>query len=81
MSINEKNLTPAEQLILKELNTRALLIIKAEKVLKSAKVPIDHNILYELSEDDLIGLCETWDLENQKELRDKHMNNETKKPK
>jgi hypothetical protein len=81
MSLNEKNLTPAEQLILKELNTRALLIIKAENVLKTAKVPIDPNILYDLSDDDLIGLCETWDLENQKELRDKHMNNETKKPK
>jgi len=81
MPTNEKNLTPTEQLILKELNTRALLIIKAEKVLKTAKIPVDPNILYDLSDDDLIGLCETWDLDNQKELRDKHMNSETKKSK
>jgi len=73
MSENERNLTPAERIILNKLNTKALLIIEAEETLKEAKMPIDTNILHELSEEDLIGLIKTWNVKTQDILKKKHM--------
>ena len=50
MSKNENNLTPFEQELLKNLNTRAAKILKIEELSKSYKMPIDMDFIYEMDE-------------------------------
>jgi hypothetical protein len=58
-----------------------MLILKVEEVLNTAKIPVDVDTLYELPEEELLGLIETWDLENQKEMRKKYFKVKLKGPK
>jgi|SaaInl59LU_5_DNA_1037362.scaffolds.fasta_scaffold159884_1 hypothetical protein len=73
MSKQENNLTKAEKSVLKGLNIRANLILQVEEIFMDAKIPIDKNLLYDMTEEDLLGLIETWAPEVQEAKRAKHM--------
>jgi hypothetical protein len=73
MSKQENNLTKAEKSVLKGLNIRANLILQVEEIFMDAKIPIDKNLLYDMTEEDLLGLIETWAPEVQEAKRVKHM--------
>ena len=60
MSKNENNLTPFEQELLKNLNTRAAKILKIEELSKSYKMPIDMNFIYEMDEKSLNDTLELY---------------------
>jgi len=60
MSKNENNLTPFEQELLKNLNTRAAKILKIEELSKSYKMPIDMNFIYEMDEKSLNNTLELY---------------------
>lgn len=60
MSKNENNLTPFEQELLKNLNTRAAKILKIEELSKSYKMPIDMNFIYEMDEKTLNNTLELY---------------------
>ena len=64
MSKQEKNLTKAEKVILSKLNVKAALILQVEEIFSEAKIPMDVSLLYDMTEDDLLGLIETWAPEN-----------------
>jgi len=64
MSENEKNLTKSERKILKGLNIKAALILQVEEIFQNAKISIDKSLLYDMTEEDLMGLIETWAPEN-----------------
>lgn len=77
--MNKDNLTPFEQELLKNLNKKAMLMVKAEEYLREAKIPFTTAIFDEMSEDELEAFTVTWNPENQKKMREKHIkNNETK---
>jgi hypothetical protein len=67
--MNKDNLTPFEQELLDSMNKKALLIIKAEQLLKEAKIPFNTQVLFELEEDELEEMCQNWAPENQTRLR------------
>ena len=76
--MNKDNLTPFEQELLKNLNKKAMLMVKAEEYLREAKIPFTSTIFDEMSEEDLEAFVVTWDPENQKKMREKYTkNNET----
>ena len=54
----KENLTSAEKQILKGLNIRAMLIIQIEEALRDIKLPMDKKVLYEMSDDSLVGFLE-----------------------
>ena len=60
MSKNENNLTPFEQELLKNLNTRAAKILKIEELSKSYKMPIDMDFIYERDEKTLNNTLELY---------------------
>lgn len=60
MSKNENNLTPFEQELLKNLNTRAAKILKIEELSKSYKMPIDMDFIYEMDEKTLNNTLELY---------------------
>ena len=60
MSKNENNLTPFEQELLKNLNTRAAKILKIEELSKSYKMPIDMDFIYEMDEKSLNNTLELY---------------------
>jgi len=62
-------LTEFEKSLLEGLNKRALLILKAEDVIKDAKITIDHEFLSQLPDETLEDIIKTWMPENQKKLR------------
>lgn len=64
MSKQEKNLTKAEKVVLGKLNVKAALILQVEEIFTEAKIPMDVSLLYDMTEDDLLGLIETWAPEN-----------------
>tara|TARA_B110000858_G_C17666493_1_gene409811 strand:+ start:610 stop:843 length:234 start_codon:yes stop_codon:yes gene_type:complete len=64
MSKQEKNLTKAEKVVLGKLNVKAALILQVEEIFSEAKIPMDVSLLYDMTEDDLLGLIETWAPEN-----------------
>lgn len=77
--MNKDNLTPFEQELLKNLNKKAMLMVKAEEYLREAKIPFTTAIFDEMSEEDLEAFTVTWNPENQKKMREKYINNsETK---
>ena len=71
MSNNERNITLSERTILKGLNIRASLILQVEEILREIKIRMNPDVLYSLDEEALLGLIETLDPENQKELKAK----------
>ena len=71
MSNNERNITLSERTILKGLNIRASLILQVEEILREIKIQMNPDVLYSLDEEALLGLIETLDPENQKELKAK----------
>jgi hypothetical protein len=71
MSNNEKNLTTGEREVLKNLNTRAHLILKAEGYLQEAKIPFNSEIFYEMDEKSLVDFIENWDPVNMEIQRQK----------
>lgn len=79
--MNKNDLTPFEQELLKNLNKKAMLMVKAEEYLREAKIPFTTAIFDEMSEEDLEAFTVTWNPENQKKMREKYTytkNNETK---
>ena len=77
--MNKDNLTPFEQELLKNLNKKAMLMVKAEEYLREAKIPFTTAIFDEMSEEDIEAFTVTWNPENQKKMREKYINNsETK---
>jgi len=64
MSKQEKNLTKAEKSVLKGLNIRAALILQVEEIFMDAKITIDSTLLYDMTEEDLLSLIDTWAPEN-----------------
>ena len=73
--MNKDNLTPFEQELLKNLNKKAMLMVKAEEYLREAKIPFTTAIFDEMSEKDLEAFVVTWNPENQKKMREKYTNN------
>lgn len=61
-------LTQFEQKLVKEMNTRAMLIIQIDETLKNLKLPMDREVLYSMDEEQLKGLLEMLDsaIENRK---------------
>ena len=64
MSKQEKNLTKAEKVVLNKLNVKAALILQVEEIFSEAKIPMDISLLYDMTEEDLLGLIENWAPEN-----------------
>ena len=64
MSKQEKNLTKAEKVVLNKLNVKAALILQVEEIFSDAKIPMDISLLYDMTEEDLLGLIEAWAPEN-----------------
>lgn len=75
--MDKQELTEFEQQLLKEMNTRAMLIVKVEELLMHNKISINKEILYGLPDAKLLELAQTWDLENQERLRKKNLRVET----
>jgi flagellar biosynthesis protein FliP len=73
--MNKDNLTPFEQELLKNLNKKAMLMVKAEEYLREAKIPFTTTMFDEMSEKDLEAFVVTWNPENQKKMREKYTNN------
>jgi len=71
----KNNLSEFEKSLLDNMNKRAMLIIHIEETLKEIKVPMDKNVLYEMEEDELVGLFEM--LSSAKENRKKYAKDET----
>ena len=69
MSNKEKSLTEFEKSLLEGLNKRALLILRAEEVIKGAKITINHEFLSQLTDESLAEIIKIWSPENQKKLR------------
>lgn len=67
--MKREELSELEQSILKEMNTRAMLLVKLEEYLKYHKIPIDKKLIDSISDDSLNELVETWSPERQKKLR------------
>lgn len=67
-------LTEFEKSLLEGLNKRALLILKAEEVIKGAKITINHEFLSQLPDESLVEIIKTWSPENQKRLRNLSFN-------
>ena len=60
MSKNENNLTPFEQELLKNLNTRAAKMLKIEELSKSIKMPINMDYINSLSDEKLEAALEMY---------------------
>lgn len=61
-------LTQFEQKLVKEMNTRAMLIIQIDETLKNLKLPMDREVLYSMNEEKLMDLLEMLNsaIENRK---------------
>lgn len=68
-------LTQFEQKLVKEMNTRAMLIIQIDETLKNLKLPMDREVLYSMNEEKLMDLLEM--LNSAIENRKKYGNVET----
>ena len=71
--MNKNDLTPFEQELLKNLNKKAMLMVKAEEYLREAKIPFTTTMFDEMSEEELEAFTITWNPENQKKMREEHM--------
>ena len=71
MSKNENNLTPFEQELLKNLNTRAAKMLKIEELSKSIKMPINMDYINSLSDEKLEAALEMYmNIKSSSEYRD-----------
>ena len=77
--MKSNNLTTSEQIILNNLNTRALLIVEFEKIMQEAKIPYDSKLIYQLPDNRIVELIENWNPENQDKMRKNFTVDETKK--
>jgi len=71
--MNKNDLTPFEQELLKNLNKKAMLMVKAEEYLREAKIPFTTAMFDEMSEDELEAFTITWNPENQERMRKKYI--------
>jgi len=69
--MDKNNLTEFEQTLLNDMNGRAMLIVKAEEFLQENKISFNKNLLYQLPDDILVNICETWKPANQENCRKK----------
>lgn len=75
--MNKNNLTPFEKDLLKSMNKKAMLILKAEEFLKEAKITFNTVLFDQMSEEELEAFVETWNPVKQETLRKKHVSFET----
>jgi hypothetical protein len=75
--MNKNNLTPFEKDLLKSMNKKAMLILKAEEFLKESKITFNTVLFDQMSEEELESFVETWDPVKQETLRKKHVRFET----
>jgi len=75
--MNKDNLTPFEKDLLKSMNKKAMLILKAEEFLKESKITFNTVLFDQMSEEELESFVETWDPVKQEALRKKHVRFET----
>jgi hypothetical protein len=73
--MNEQELTESEKVLLDKMNVKAMLIIQIEETLQEIKLPMDKNVLYQMSRKELNGLLEM--LNNMEENRKKYAKDET----
>ena len=76
MSNNEKNLTPKEKQLLKNLNSKASLLIEFEELCRAQKMPFNPGYMDTVSAEDLRELIHNFSDEGQAELK-KRMKYET----
>jgi hypothetical protein len=69
--MDKNNLTEFEQTLLADMNRRAMLIIQTEEFLRENKITFNKDLLYQLPDDTLMHLCETWKPANQENRRKK----------
>jgi Mg/Co/Ni transporter MgtE len=62
-------LSEFEQSMLKEMNKRAMLLVKLEEYLNYHKIPMDKRLIDSLPDEELSQLVTTWSPERQEELR------------
>lgn len=67
--IDKDNFTEFEKTLLKDMNRRALLILKAEEFLQEQKITFNKELLHGISDEKLLELCENWNPANQKSSR------------
>ena len=75
--MNKNNLTSFEKDLLKSMNKKAMLILKAEEFLKEAKITFNTVLFDQMSEEELEAFVETWNPVKQETLRKKHVSFET----
>jgi len=73
--MDKQELTENEKVLLNKMNVKAMLIIKIEETLQEIKLPMDKNVLYQMSRKELNGLLEM--LNNMEENRKKYAKDET----
>ncbi len=73
--MNKQQLTESEKVILDKMNVKAMLIIQIEETLQEIKLPIDKNVLYQMSRKELNGLLEM--LNNMEKNRKTYAKDET----
>jgi len=73
--MDKQELTENEKVLLNKMNVKAMLIIKIEETLQEIKLPMDKNVLYQMSREELNGLLEM--LNNMEENRKKYAKDET----
>tara|TARA_Y100000389_G_scaffold25738_1_gene22250 strand:- start:1384 stop:1623 length:240 start_codon:yes stop_codon:yes gene_type:complete len=75
--MNKNNLTPFEKDLLKSMNKKAMLILKAEEFLKEAKITFNTVLFDQMSEEEMESFVETWNPVKQETLRKKYVRLET----
>ena len=73
--MDKQELTENEKVLLNKMNVKAMLIIQIEETLQEIKLPMDKNVLYQMSRKELNGLLEM--LNNMEENRKKYAKDET----
>jgi len=73
--MDKQELTESEKILLDKMNVKAMLIIQIEETLQEIKLPMDKNVLYQMSRKELNGLLEM--LNNMEENRKKYAKDET----
>jgi|TARA_B110000908_G_C9934142_1_gene305288 hypothetical protein len=76
--MNKNDLTPFEQDLLKSMNKKAMMIIKAEEYLTASKITFNTELFDQMSEKQMEDFLETWNPDNQAALREKYVSDETK---
>lgn len=69
--MDKNNFTEFEKTLLADMNRRAMLIVRAEEFLQENKISFNKDLLYQLPDDTLVNICETWKPANQENRRKK----------